>query len=202
MLEQMLNTEDEMARSLVSIATRSGQHLSRLVDSLLDLRRLEGGKAVLHKEDVLLSNIVNEAIQQVQPTAEGKGIQLINALPEWLPVVRVDTDMLRRVCINLIDNAVKYTPGSGSGSVTVTAQVQNNEAYIHIADTGPGIPESERTRIFDKFARIQRTGAPKGLGLGLAFCRLAIEAHGGRIWVEANGNQGSVFIFTLPTLRK
>lgn len=201
MLEQMINAEDEMARSLVNIATRSGQHLSRLVDSLLDLRRLEGGKAVLHKEDVLLSNIVNEAIQQVQPTAEGKGIKLLNDLPEWLPVVRVDTDMLRRVCINLIDNAVKYTPGSG-GTVAVTAKVQNNEAYIHIADTGPGIPESERTRIFDKFARIQRTGAPKGLGLGLAFCRLAIEAHGGRIWVEANGNQGSVFIFTLPIVRK
>jgi two-component system, NtrC family, sensor histidine kinase KinB len=104
------------------------------------------------------------------------------------------------VCINLIDNAVKYTPGSGS--VTVTAKVERNEAYISIADTGPGIPESERTRIFDKFARIQRTGAPKGLGLGLAFCRLAIEAHGGRIWVDAGATQGSVFLFTLPIPRK
>jgi signal transduction histidine kinase len=200
MLQQVMPGDDEMSHSLVGIAIRSGQHLSRLVDSLLDLRRLEGGKAVLHKEDVLLSTIVNEAILQVQPTAEGKGIQLLNNLPEWLPVVRVDADMLRRVCINLIDNAVKYTPGSGS--VTVTAKVEKNEAYISIADTGPGIPESERTRIFDKFARIQRTGAPKGLGLGLAFCRLAIEAHGGRIWVDAGATQGSVFLFTLPIPRK
>jgi signal transduction histidine kinase len=199
MLQQMLPPDDEMSQSLLGIAIRSGQHLSRLVDSLLDLRRLEGGKAVLHKEDVLLSTLANEAIQQVQPTAEGKSIQLINKLPEWLPVVRVDSDMVRRVVINLIDNAVKYTPGAGT--VIVSARVEGSEAIISISDTGPGIPETERTRIFDKFARIQRVGAPKGLGLGLAFCRLAIEAHGGRIWVEPGQPSGSVFLFTLPTLR-
>ena len=199
MLQQSLPSNDEMSQSLVGIAIRSGQHLSRLVDSLLDLKRLEGGKAVLHKEDALLANIVNEALQQVQPTAQGKGIDLRNELPAWLPVVRVDADMIRRVIINLIENAVKYTPGSGS--VTVIAKADTNEALISIMDTGPGIPESERTRIFDKFARIQRIGAPKGLGLGLAFCRLAVEAHGGRIWVEPAPKQGSVFNFTLPVKR-
>ncbi len=200
MLQQTLPTGDEMTQSLLGIATRSGQHLSRLVDSLLDLRRFESGKAVLHKEDVLLSQLVQEAIQQVQPTAEGKNIALQNQLPQWLPVVRVDADMIRRVVINLIENAVKYTPGTGT--VAVTAQVTDTEAQINIQDTGPGIPESERTRIFDKFARIQRSGGPRGLGLGLAFCRLAIEAHGGRIWVEPAPVQGSIFAFTLPVLRK
>jgi len=199
MLQQSLPSNDEMSQSLVGIAIRSGQHLSRLVDSLLDLKRLEGGKAVLHKEDALLANLVNEALQQVQPTAQGKGIELRNELPAWLPVVRVDADMIRRVIINLIENAVKYTPGSGSVSVSVKADT--NEALISILDTGPGIPESERTRIFDKFARIQRIGAPKGLGLGLAFCRLAVEAHGGRIWVEPAPKQGAVFNFTLPVKR-
>ncbi|HKZ70176.1 MAG TPA: GAF domain-containing protein [Anaerolineales bacterium] len=199
MLQQSLPSNDEMSQSLVGIAIRSGQHLSRLVDSLLDLKRLEGGKAVLHKEDALLANLVNEALQQVQPTAQGKGIDLRNELPAWLPVVRVDADMIRRVIINLIENAVKYTPGSGS--VTVSVKADTNEALISILDTGPGIPESERTRIFDKFARIQRIGAPKGLGLGLAFCRLAVEAHGGRIWVEPAPKQGAVFNFTLPVKR-
>ena len=199
MLQQSLPSNDEMSQSLVGIAIRSGQHLSRLVDSLLDLKRLEGGKAVLHKEDALLANLVNEALQQVQPTAQGKGIGLRNELPAWLPVVRVDADMIRRVIINLIENAVKYTPGSGS--VTVSVKADTNEALISILDTGPGIPESERTRIFDKFARIQRIGAPKGLGLGLAFCRLAVEAHGGRIWVEPAPKQGAVFNFTLPVKR-
>ncbi|MBM4422964.1 MAG: GAF domain-containing protein [Chloroflexi bacterium] len=200
MLQQSLPLEDEMSQSLLSIAVRSGQHLSRLVDSLLDLKRLEGGKAVLNKEDVLLAQLANDAIQQVQSTAQGKGIALKNDLPAWLPSVRVDADMIRRVIINLIENAVKYTPGSGT--VTVTARGDSNEAVVSIADTGPGIPESERTRIFDKFARIQRIGAPKGLGLGLAFCRLAVEAHGGRIWVEPAPKQGSVFNFTLPIQRQ
>jgi two-component system, NtrC family, sensor histidine kinase KinB len=203
MLQQTLPNGDEMTQSLLGIAVRSGQHLSRLVDSLLDLKRFESGKGVLHKEDVLLSQLVNEAIQQVQPTAEGKGIALRNELPQWLPVVRVDADMLRRVVINLVENAVKYTPGAGT--VTVTAQVSNTEARINIQDTGPGIPEAERTRIFDKFARIQqRVGGPKGLGLGLAFCRLAIEAHNGTIWVEPApaATPGSIFVFTLPILRK
>jgi NtrC-family two-component system sensor histidine kinase KinB len=200
MIQQSITTDDEMVQSLLGIAVRSGQHLSRLVDSLLDLRRFESGKTSLHKEDVLLSPLVNEAIQQVQPTAEGKNIKLVNDLPQWLPVVRVDADMIRRVIINLIENAVKYTPGAGT--VTVTAQVRDNEAWISIRDTGPGIPETERTRIFDKFARIQRSGGPKGLGLGLAFCRLAVEAHNGRIWVEPSPPQGSVFVFILPVLRK
>lgn len=199
MLQQSLPLDDEMAQSLVSIAIRSGQHLSRLVDSLLDLKRLEGGKAVLHKEDTLLANLVNEAIQQVLPGAQGKGIDLRNDLPAWLPVVRVDADMIRRVIINLIENAVKYTPGSGA--VTVSAKADTDEALISIRDTGPGIPESERTRIFDKYTRVQRVGAPKGLGLGLAFCRLAIEAHGGRIWVDPAPKQGSIFNFTLPVKR-
>jgi PAS domain S-box-containing protein len=95
MLQQSLPSNDEMSQSLVGIAIRSGQHLSRLVDSLLDLKRLEGGKAVLHKEDALLANLVNEALQQVQPTAQGKGIGLRNELPAWLPVVRVDADLKR-----------------------------------------------------------------------------------------------------------
>ncbi len=196
MLQQSVPVNDDMAQSLLGIALRSGQHLSRLVDSLLDLRRLEGGKAILHKEDIMLANLVADAVQSVQTTAQIKGIQIRNELPAWLPVVRVDADMIKRVVINLIENAVKYTPSAGV--IILSAQVDPNEALISIRDTGPGVPESERTRIFDKFARLQRTGAPKGLGLGLAFCRLAIEAHGGRIWVEAAPDQGSIFIFTLP----
>jgi PAS domain S-box-containing protein len=201
MLQQTMPQQDEVAQSLLGIAIRSGQHLSRLVDSLLDLRRLEAGKAALQKEDIILSDLVRDAIQQVQPTAEGKGITLRDDMPSWLPLVRVDVDMVKRVIINLIENAVKYTPGATSGVVTVSARVDTNEALISVQDTGPGIPEADRTRIFDKFARIQRMGAPKGLGLGLAFCRLAVEAHGGRIWVEPAPKQGSIFIFTLPVKR-
>ncbi|HLF01198.1 MAG TPA: ATP-binding protein, partial [Anaerolineales bacterium] len=199
LLQQSVSADEEMTQSLLSIAVRSGQHLSRLVDSLLDLRRFEGGKATLHKEDVLLSVLVNEAVQQVQAAAEGKDLELRSDLPAWLPVVHVDADMIQRVIINLIENAVKYTP---AGAVTVSVRLDSNEAALSIQDTGPGIPEAERTRIFDKFARLQRgSSSPKGLGLGLAFCRLAVEAHGGRIWVEPAPQQGSIFTFTLPVQR-
>lgn len=196
MLQQTMPQQDEVAQSLLAIAIRSGQHLSRLIDSLLDLRRLEGGKAALHKEDAALSDLIRDAIQQMQPTAEGKDIELRNEMPAWLPLVRVDADMIKRVVINLIENAVKYTPGSGT--VTISARVDTHQALVSVQDTGPGIPEADRTRIFDKFARIQRMGTAKGLGLGLAFCRLAVEAHGGRIWVEPAPRQGSTFVFTLP----
>jgi signal transduction histidine kinase len=119
-----------------------------------------------------------------------------NELPPRLPLVSIDADMVRRVVINLLENSIKYTPGTGV--VTITGKSDPKEVTISVKDTGPGIPATEHTRIFNKFARLNREAAPKGLGLGLSFCKLATEAHGGRIWVESQVGKGARFSFTLP----
>jgi signal transduction histidine kinase len=184
-----------MEQSLITIANRSALRMSRLVDSLLDLRRLEAGQMTLTKEQADIRVLASDAIELVTPIAEGKGIHLRQDIPARLPMVDVDLDMIRRVIINLIENAVKYTPGEGT--VTVTAKSGAAELTVSVKDTGPGIPAGEQTRIFSKFTRLQREAAPKGLGLGLAFCKLAVEAHGGRIWVESQPGHGATFNFTL-----
>jgi PAS domain S-box-containing protein len=183
-------------QSLITIANRSALRMSRLVDSLLDLRRLEAGQMQLTKEQVDIGTLAVEAIEQVNPLAEGKNIRLMKEVAPRLPMVDVDVDMIRRVIINLLENAVKYTPGEGA--VTVNAKSGAKEMTIAVKDTGPGIPPGEHQRIFSKFARLQREAAPKGLGLGLAFCKLAVEAHGGHIWVDSQPGEGATFSFTLP----
>ncbi|MBP7692184.1 MAG: GAF domain-containing protein [Anaerolineales bacterium] len=188
--------ESETEHALLTIATRSAMRMSRLVDSLLDLRRLEAGQVNLNREQSDLHVLAADALELVTPLAEGKGIRLRADIPPRLPLVDVDADMIRRVIINMIENAVKYTPGEGT--VTVSAKASARELTIMVKDTGPGIPLAEQARIFSKFTRLQREAAPKGLGLGLAFCKMAVEAHGGRIWVESTPGQGAAFSFTLP----
>jgi len=196
-LEMSLPTGDAGLVSVLATANRSVTRLSQLVDSLLDLRRLEAGKVLLNKDQINVTTLVTEAVEQVQPNAEGKGIELRAELPPRLPFVHIDADMIRRVMINLIDNSVKYM--LDPGSITVTAKSDPSEVTLSIQDTGPGIPVTMHNRIFDKFVRGQRDfQAPKGAGLGLAFCKLAVEAHGGRIWVESQLGQGTTFNFTLP----
>jgi two-component system sensor histidine kinase KdpD len=110
----------------------------------------------------------------------------------------IDQDMITRVLINLLDNALKYS--DGGHNVTVTGQLVPGEHLIQVAvaDEGPGIPEAQRAAIFDKFYRIHGEGTAKGLGLGLAFCRMAVEGHGGRIWADEAPGGGAMFAFTLP----
>ncbi len=195
-LRSTLPGNDEMLNSLLSIAGRAATRLSRLVDSLLDLRRLESGDLRLNRVAVNTVALLNEAVEQVQPTAEAKGIQLVTSVPVTPPIVPVDVDLIRRVIINLLDNAVKYTPRAG----TITSRLKwaPDLLTISVRDTGPGIPAGEHQRIFDKFARVQRESSAKGLGLGLAFCKLAVEAHGGRIWADSEHEHGATFSFTLP----
>jgi PAS domain S-box-containing protein len=195
-IQSMLAPENEVEHSLLSIASRSAARLSRLVDSLLDLRRLEEGQVTLNKDQTNLSTLVAEAVEQVEVSAKDKGLLLKNQVSPRLPFLDVDIDMIRRVIINLLENSIKYTPDTGT--VTLTAKAGPKEITFSVRDTGPGIPRTEQTRIFDKFARLHRDAAPKGLGLGLAFCKLAIEAHGGRIWVDSQLGSGSTFSFTLP----
>lgn len=117
-------------------------------------------------------------------------------IPEKLPKVTVDPDMIRRVVINLLENASKFT--NNEGRIGIEIQLKDHWLETIISDNGPGIPKEAREDIFKKFIRLHGENVPKGLGLGLNFCQLAVNAHGGKIWVESESNQGSQFIFTLP----
>lgn len=197
MLQDSMPRESETAQSVLAIALRSSRRLSRLVESLLDMGQLESGKAVLHKEKAAIGAIITESVEEVHPVAEAKGHTLQFRLDRDLPEFEFDVEMVRRVVINLLENAIKYT--HSGGRITVSASRINGEVEISVSDTGPGIAVRDQGQIFEKFSRIHHEGRPKGLGLGLAFCRLAVEAHGGRIWVKSAEGEGSTFAFTLPT---
>jgi signal transduction histidine kinase len=195
-LRESLIGDDETIQSVLSIASRSSRRASRLVESLLDLDRLEGNQAVLNKTDTSIGALIAEAVEEVHPTAEAKGQFLRMELAPGLPTVQMDVDMVRRVLINLLENAIKFSRGGD----LIQVSVKQDGEYLQIAvkDSGVGISPKDQERIFEKFTRLGRHERSKGLGLGLAFCRLAVEAHEGRIWVESEEGEGSTFAFTLP----
>lgn len=195
-LQTTLPKEEEAGRSVLSIALRSSRRLLRLVESLLDIGRLETGQAVLHKAQASMGALIVEVVEEVLPVAEAKGHIVQFDLEPDLPAVMMDVDMIRRVLINLLENAIKYT--RGEGEIVVSARRQQGRLLVGVRDNGPGIAPQDQQRIFERFARLHRSGAAKGLGLGLAFCRLAVTAHDGQIWVESELGKGSTFYFTLP----
>jgi NtrC-family two-component system sensor histidine kinase KinB len=181
---------------LLSIAMRSGQKLHRLIDSLLDLGRLEAGETELNKTLVSPESLVQEVVEQIQPSASGRGQNMAAQVSPDLPRVPADRDLTLRVLANLLDNAVKFTPRDGL--ITLSVEQAGEEVLFAVSDTGRGIPPEHRQRVFDRFARLENAEGIKGTGLGLAFCKLAVEAHGGRIWVESEVGHGATFYFTLP----
>jgi NtrC-family two-component system sensor histidine kinase KinB len=188
--------EDPTFKSLIEIASRSTQRIQRLTNSLLDINRLEAGQPVGNRQPARPAALAQDAIDIVLPITQGRNQDLRNEVPPDLPLVSVDADMIRRVITNLLDNAAKYT-GPGS-QIRVGGEQDGDRINMWVQDNGPGIPESDHQRIFEKFARLKNRGATKGLGLGLAYCRLAVEGHGGKIWVESKPGSGSCFMFTLP----
>jgi signal transduction histidine kinase len=185
-------------QQLLNIANLNCQHLQLMVDSLLDAARIEAGEAQLKLSSTDLAKLISEAVTRASISADMENITIRPVVPETLPEIIMDAEKIDRVLSNLLNNAVKFTPVGGT--VMITAEVQQDKLLVNVIDSGPGIPPEDRERIFDRFAQLSgnqpRMG---GFGLGLAFCRLAIEAHGGRIWVESgDGGVGSQFKFVLP----
>ncbi len=192
----LANQQAGGTQNLIQVGIRSARQLSRMVESLLDIQRLEEGKAVLDRKTTSVHSLLAEAAQLVQPLALEANQRLNFDLSSDLPLMSIDSDMILRVVTNLMENAVKYTPDGGS--ILLGASLRQEGLVISVADSGPGIPPHMQRQIFDKFSRVKYSDVPKGIGLGLAFCRLAVEAHGGRIWVESEFGRGSTFCFFLP----
>ncbi len=198
-LELMLPADEDPAiRSVLDIAKRSTERVQRLATSLLDTSRMEAGQSIGNPEPNQVAALVKEAVEAVLPQAKGKEMDIEVALPKKLPEVLADGDMIKRVLINLMENAVKY---SKEGMlVSLGAKRDSQWVEIWVEDTGRGIAKSEQERIFEKFTKSgrDRKSSTKGLGLGLAYCKLAVEGHGGNIWVKSERGKGSRFTFTLP----
>ncbi len=183
------------AQELITIARRAAARLERLSSNMLDLSRLEAGQMPLKRGVVLPQTLIAEALEVIAPHAEQRQQNVQLELPPDLPPVSADREMIRRVLINLLENAVKYSPPGSH--IRVGARREGQMVRFWVADNGPGIPKEEQERIFHKYDRGSAKRG-KGLGLGLAFARLAVQAHGGTIGVESEPGEGALFCFTLP----
>lgn len=196
-LYSMVTDDDkETVLSILKIAENSTDRIQRLVSSLLDVSKLESGQPVADQKVVDTLELINSVIRDETPVAAGRHQKLSADLPDRLPPIWVDEDMARRVLINLVENASKFSPTGGT--IEMSAREEGDWIHMWVRDNGPGVAAAEQDRIFDKFTRLRGAGKPGGLGIGLAFCRLAVLGHGGRIWVESEPGNGAAFHFTFP----
>jgi len=203
-LEMMtsLMPKDETLNSMLNIAKNSTGRIQRLVNSLLDINRLEAGQKIVSQNSIDPTELVRESIRDVEPSASARQHILTNRATSVQPLIWVDVDMIYRVFVNLLENAIKYTPSNGR--IDIGAQTSEDGLFVKfwVRDNGPGIPPAERERIFEKFARLRSKNRVSGLGVGLAFCRLAVLGHGGEIWVDSEVGKGTTFWLTLPVAQR
>lgn len=198
LLEGVGGALTEKQRKLLTILAEESERLIGLVNSLLDLSKMEAGMMVYNFEPTSLAPLVNRAMMEIGPLAEARKIRLESKIAEELPVIKVDSEKVLQALRNLIGNAVKFTPDGGQ--VTISARQRDRAVEVSVADTGPGIPAENLATIFDKFQQAASAGSYriKGTGLGLAIVKHIITSHGGKVWAESQAGQGSTFIFVLP----
>ena len=200
----------------VKIIEAKSNHLLELIMSLLDLSKLESGTVMIRRGDVLIKTVLHEAISTMIPKAAKKGIVLDVEVPADLPVVVGDPERLRQVFINLTENAIKFTPENGHVKLSAMHVDVNDDGdddaglvllaplrqmiEVRVADTGIGIPEAERTKVFDPFYQVDQRHSREyeGTGLGLSIVKRLVDGHRGTVHIEGNTPQGAVFVVRLP----
>ena len=177
------------------------QHLAGLINDLLDLSKIESGKVEVKASRFSLGDLVYEVSESLRPLAAEKVITLEVVGAEPALSVWADRDKVNQILMNLISNAIKFTPAQGRITVAALRNGSGN-VQVSVSDTGPGVPPDEKEKVFDKFYQIAEVGGakPKGTGLGLAICKALVELHGGKIWVESEPSGGSKFCFALPAV--
>lgn len=195
LLEENIGEINEEQKELLEVAKEDCEHLNNLVDDLLDLSKIESGEIDLEFDAVAVKKIFEASIQPFMTQAEEQGVDLITEETNGLEVY-ADFNKITWVITNLIGNALRYT-GKGD-KIKLLADKKGHKMHISVADTGEGIPKEYRHKIFKKFVRVgDDKDEETGTGLGLAISKEIIEAHGGRIWVESEVGEGSIFTFTL-----
>ncbi|MDP3040985.1 MAG: HAMP domain-containing sensor histidine kinase, partial [Deltaproteobacteria bacterium] len=185
-------------KDILDIIARESQRLIGMVNSILDLAKMEAGMMVFHFNPTDMTPLIHQTIAEIKPLAMGKEIRLQMENPQSLPMIKMDRERMLQVLRNFIGNAIKFTPRGGQ--ITVSAVPKEGILEVCVKDTGPGIPKENLTIIFEKFqqAPLQRSNSMRGSGLGLAIAKHIITAHGGKVWAESGPGQGSSFFFVLP----
>jgi len=195
--ERMFGEINEKQAEYIDDILHSGQHLLSLINDILDLSKIEAGRMELELSEFDLPSTIENTLTLVRERAMRRGIELGRIVDERLGIIRADERKVKQVLLNLLSNALKFTPEGGK--ITVSAGVQDGVAEISVADTGVGIEPEYQETVFEEFRQVGTASKKvEGTGLGLAISRKFIELHGGKIWVRSQIGSGSTFAFTLP----
>jgi signal transduction histidine kinase len=207
-------------REFVRTIHEKGEQLLELITSLLDLSKLESGTLAMRKSEISVEHVVSDVLHTVSPVARKKGVTATSSVDPGLPKLWADPTRLRQVILNLVDNALKFTPLGGSVRISVATTTMDVEpddeegglvllrskqpaVEIRVADDGIGIPDGEKSKVFDAFYQVdsRATRQVGGTGLGLSIVKRLVEGHDGRVWVEDNQPNGAVIVITIPCRR-
>jgi signal transduction histidine kinase len=197
---ELLGSLNKNQQEVQTIALSGGEVLLDMINDLLDVEKLESGEMQLDYDMVAIEDLVAAAIGQVGSLLSSKQLRIVEAVTPGLPTLLADERKLRRTLVNLLGNAIKFTPSQGTLTVGAKLNADGQSVELSVNDTGEGIPAESFERIFEKFGQVEtrQGGRTMSTGLGLTFCRLAVEAHGGHIKVESESGVGSTFSFTIP----
>ncbi len=196
--QKIKRTMNQVSENL-DVVVSEGERLTTLINDVLDLAKIESGRMEWNMKPIFLQDVIGRAVSATSSLFEQKKLQLKKKVPDNLPLVRGDEDKLIQVVINLLSNAVKFTP---KGTVSVEAYQEKNQLIVEVQDTGIGIADSDKHKVFERFRQAgdTLTDKPQGTGLGLPICREIIEHHGGIIWMQSEPGVGSTFYFSVPLI--
>ncbi len=186
---------DEQKRVMLETINHDADRVTRLLGELLDVSRLEAGRLELKRQEIDVAAIAQEVVTRLSKREEAAGYELACTFPGAFPRVMADPGKIEQVLVNLTENAIKYAV---PGAVAITGEDFGDQALVRVTDAGEGIDPKHLPHIFTKFYRRGTGERHSGTGLGLYICKGIVEAHGGQIWVERSGRDGTTFAFTLP----
>lgn len=197
LLENYFGKINQKQEHSLRVISRNAKRLNLLIKDILDVSRLESGKMKINPENVQLTDIIPNVIENAESTIKEKQLEVTTKLSK-LPKIFIDKERIGQVITNLLNNAIKFTPNNGK--ITIETEKSKEHVMVKVSDTGIGIPEESNQKIFQSFVQLEPAATRKagGTGLGLSICEKIIELHNGKIWVESNLGKGSVFYFTLP----
>jgi signal transduction histidine kinase len=187
-------------RKLLMLGSKAGKDQLRMIQNLLDLGKMEEGKLELHPETFSLLDLAGQCVDDLEANINREGKMVSVEVPKDLPKAYADRDLIHRVLSNLVANALKHTSKGAEIAIRAEAGADGRSVVLSVRDTGEGIPAEYLEKIFEKFgqAELRRQAFRVGSGLGLTFCKLAVESHGGKIWVKSDVGKGSEFFVELP----